>query len=71
MLLETVKFHHRAIEIKSFEYRARNPVIVNRSMTIHGAWVDKSSIELWTLDEDGVVGMTGNVTALPPNHQQS
>jgi hydroxyacyl-ACP dehydratase HTD2-like protein with hotdog domain len=62
MLLETVKFHHRAVEFKSFNYRARNPIIVNRSMTIHGAWVGKSSIDLWTLDEDEVVGMTGNVT---------
>lgn len=65
MLLETVKFHHRAVRIKSFEYRARNPIIVNRSITIHGVWVDEFSIELWTQDEDGAVGMTGRVVVLP------
>jgi hydroxyacyl-ACP dehydratase HTD2-like protein with hotdog domain len=70
MLLETVNFHHRPAKLKSFEYRARNPVIVNCPMTIHGVWVDESSIELWTLDENGVVGMTGNVTLFSHNRQQ-
>jgi hydroxyacyl-ACP dehydratase HTD2-like protein with hotdog domain len=70
MLLETVKFYHRSATFKSFEYRARNPVIVNRPVTIHGKWVNETSVELWTLDEDGVVGMTGSVTILQPNRQQ-
>lgn len=61
MLLETTKFYNRGAEFTSFEYRARNPVMVNCPMTIHGAWLDQSSVDLWTLDEDGVVGMTGRV----------
>ena len=70
MLLETVQFYHRAVRFESFEYRARNPVIVSHPMTIHGAWVDGSSIQLWTLDGDGVVGMTGSVTILSRDRQQ-
>ena len=62
MLLETAKFHHKTMKMESFEYRARNPVIVNRSMTIHGTWADECTIKLWTVDEDGAVGMTGSVT---------
>ena len=62
MLLETTKFHHCSTEFEFFEYRARNPVIVNRPITIHGAWVAENAIELWTLDDEGIVGMTGNIT---------
>lgn len=62
MLLETVKFHYRSVQIKSFKYRAENPVIVNRPITIHGAWTNKTDVELWTLDDRGTVGMTGRVT---------
>lgn len=61
MLLETAVFFHPEIQIKSFEYRARNPVIVNRLSTIKGVWIDKATIKLWCIDEDGVVGMTGTV----------
>lgn len=62
MLLETVQWHHPSAQFASFEYRARNPVVVDREMTIHGLWVDETSIELWTLDPHGVVGMTGRIT---------
>lgn len=61
MLLETVKFHNRQVKIRSFEYRARNPVIVNRPMTIHGLWLDETLVDLWTIDSEGAVGMTGQV----------
>jgi hypothetical protein len=33
---------------------------------IHGVWLDKFSGELWTLDEDGVVGMTGSIVLTQP-----
>lgn len=65
MLLETTKFHHRSTAFDFFEYRARNPVVVNRPITIHGTWIAENAVELWTLDDEGVVGMTGNITTKP------
>ncbi|KAF8077909.1 hypothetical protein FPV67DRAFT_1557342 [Lyophyllum atratum] len=64
MLLETAIFHNPGLQLKSFEYRARNPIIVNRTSTIHGVWNDNTSIKLWCVDEEGVVGMTGTVQLL-------
>ncbi|RDB21417.1 Mesaconyl-C(4)-CoA hydratase [Hypsizygus marmoreus] len=64
MLLETTVFHHPSIQITSFEYRARNPVVVNRPTTIHGAWTDKNTVALWCVDDDGIVGMTGAVQVM-------
>jgi len=61
MLLETATFHNPGIKLESFEYRAQNPVTVNRPTTIHGTWQDKNTIQLWCEDEEGVVGMTGVV----------
>lgn len=61
MFLEATVFHNPDVQLKSFEYRARNPMIVGRAMSIHGAWKDNSSVKLWCVDEDGVVGMTGTV----------
>lgn len=66
MLLETVNFHHKNLILRSFDYRARNPVFVDRPVMIHGVWLDKFSGELWTLDEDGVVGMTGSIVLTQP-----
>ena len=65
MLLETTKFYHGFTEFDFFEYKARNPIIVNCPITIHGTWITENSIELWTLDDEGVVGMTGNITTKP------
>lgn len=62
MLLETVKWHNPSKVLASFEYRARNPIVVGTLVTIHGVWVDETSIKLWSLDSYGVVGMTGCVT---------
>jgi len=64
MLLETAIFHNPGLQLKSFEYRARNPIIVNRTSTIHGVWNDNTSVKLWCVDDDGVVGMTGTVQLL-------
>jgi len=61
MLLETVLYHKPTAQLESFDYRATNPLIVNREMTINGAWVDKFNVKLWCIDEEGVVGMTGTV----------
>jgi hydroxyacyl-ACP dehydratase HTD2-like protein with hotdog domain len=62
MLLEALVFHKPDVQIKSFEYRAVNPVIVNRQCNIHGSWESPNSVILWAQDDDGVVGMTGMVT---------
>ncbi|KAI0273767.1 hypothetical protein BC834DRAFT_228405 [Gloeopeniophorella convolvens] len=61
MLLETLAYHHPEAQMKSFEYRALNPVVVNRRLTFHGAWNGSSEIALWVVDEAGVVGMKGIV----------
>ncbi|KAI0054121.1 hypothetical protein FA95DRAFT_1507760 [Auriscalpium vulgare] len=63
MLVETLLFHHPDARPKSLEYRALNPVIVNRAVTINGSWTgEKNAVHLWTQDEDGVIGMRGTVT---------
>jgi hydroxyacyl-ACP dehydratase HTD2-like protein with hotdog domain len=61
MLLETVAFNNPGRAIKSFEYRARNPIIVNQPSTINGVWKDATTAALWCVDGNGVVGMTGLV----------
>ena len=48
--------------MKSFEYRALNPVIVNRELTFHGSKSGSNEIALWVRDEAGVVGMKGLVS---------
>ncbi|KAG6814374.1 hypothetical protein H0H92_010960 [Tricholoma furcatifolium] len=58
MLLETAIYHHPGVQIASFEYRAQNPVIVNRESTIHGVWDRHTSMKLWCVDEDGVPAST-------------
>ncbi|KAH0826981.1 hypothetical protein J3R83DRAFT_4640 [Lanmaoa asiatica] len=62
MLLEVVHFYKPGLQLHTFEYRARNPVIVNRNSTIHGALTSNNKIDVWCTDDDGVVGMTGSVT---------
>ncbi|KAI0059510.1 hypothetical protein BV25DRAFT_1829039 [Artomyces pyxidatus] len=62
MLLETLVLHHPDAQLKTFEYRALNPVVVNRELTIYGAWESKDTVSLWTQDRDGVVGMRGTVS---------
>lgn len=62
MMLETLAFHKPDVRMKTFEYRAVNPVIVNRPCIIQGAWDGKHVARLWAEDADGVVGMTGSVT---------
>ncbi|KAM6500486.1 hypothetical protein JOM56_003500 [Amanita muscaria] len=61
MLLETATLNNPALKIKSFEYRAVNPMIVNHRMTIHGAWLDDVTARLWCIDQNGIVGMVGTI----------
>lgn len=61
MMLETVMFERPGSVLKSFSYLARNPLIVGRLHTIFGHYSDPSTIQLWCVSEDGVVGMTGEV----------
>jgi len=61
MLLETLAHYHPEAQMRSFEYRALNPVVVNRELTFYGAWTGTKEIVLWVQDETGVVGMKGKV----------
>ena len=54
--------------ISTFAYRAYNPVLVDRVLHIYGAFlpedpkkVEAKKVILWAEDEDGVVGMSGEV----------
>jgi hydroxyacyl-ACP dehydratase HTD2-like protein with hotdog domain len=61
MLLEVTKFHHPTAQIVHFDYRARNPVIVDRPMIINGLLVDEHTATVWCVNDEGVVGMTGTI----------
>jgi hydroxyacyl-ACP dehydratase HTD2-like protein with hotdog domain len=68
MLLETALFHHPGAKLKTFEYRALNPLVVNQPITIHGAWEKasdssaKKALLVWAVAEGDVVGMSGRIT---------
>ncbi|KAJ6502525.1 hypothetical protein C8R45DRAFT_976875 [Mycena sanguinolenta] len=66
MLLEVTKFDKPTAQIAHFEYRARNPVIVNKPMTINGVWIDEHTATVWCEDDAGIVGMTGTVKLHEP-----
>ena len=54
--------------LNSFEYRARNPVVVGKMQHIYGALSErKNSAVVWAEDDDGVVGMTGNIAIADPH----
>lgn len=61
MLLEALLFHRPGLQLQSFSYRARNPLIVNRTCTICGSFSEEDQIDVWCEDIDGVVVMTGRV----------
>jgi len=61
MLLETTRLQKPEARFAHFEYRARNPIIVNRPLTIAGVWNDEHSATLWAVNDKGVVGMTGEI----------
>src|SRR5260221_435201 len=62
MLLETLVYHHPEVQMKSFEYRALNPVVVDHELTFHGSKSGSNEKKLLVQDEDGVVGMKGVVS---------
>jgi len=65
MLLENFVYHHPDAKLSSFDYRAVNPLTVNNTVTINGAWVNDKTIKVWVVkDLDGVVCMTGNIGVL-------
>ncbi|KAJ6474692.1 hypothetical protein C8R47DRAFT_1179251 [Mycena vitilis] len=61
MLLETTMLQRPKAHFARFEYRARNPIIVNQPVTIAGVWTDRHHASLWCVNNQGVVGMTGSV----------
>lgn len=62
MLLETLAYYYPEVQMKRFEYRALNPVVVNRELTFYGSKSGLNKIVLWVQDEAGVVGMKGLVS---------
>jgi len=63
MLLETAKWYNPSIAILTFDYQARNPIIVNQPCTINGVWTDEKALFMWCADEAGLVGMIANIQA--------
>lgn len=62
MLLDTTALYFPGSRFKSFEYRAINPIVVNRPVRICGAQEDKETIRVWAEEtESKVVGMTGKI----------
>ncbi|KAG2078264.1 hypothetical protein BDR04DRAFT_1088029 [Suillus decipiens] len=59
LLLESLVYHRPKARLRTFSYRAHNPIFVNCPATIHGAIVAKDKAELWCENDEGVVGMTG------------
>lgn len=62
MLLDTTAYFHPLLQFKSFEYRALNPLVVNRTVTIRGAWENDKTVLVWAVDPDDVVVMSGRIT---------
>ncbi|TFK92105.1 hypothetical protein K466DRAFT_514066 [Polyporus arcularius HHB13444] len=63
MLLDTTALHLPGSSFDNFEYRAINPIVVNRPVRICGAQEDKDTIRVWAEEtESNVVGMTGIIT---------
>nr|VWO98704.1 Gyp1p [Ganoderma boninense] len=66
MLLDTTALQVPG-SFKTFEYRAVNPIAVNRVVSINGAQEDKDTIRVWAEVEEPesghqVVGMVGKIT---------
>ena len=64
MLLEATVFHHPDAVVRSFEYRAVNPLVVGQPIGIWGAWENKRTVIVWATGGpkgNDVVGMTGKI----------
>ncbi|TBU50830.1 hypothetical protein BD309DRAFT_944763 [Dichomitus squalens] len=67
MLLDVTALKIPGRAFKTFEYRAVNPIPVNRRISIHGARESEETIRVWAEAEELetgrlVVGMTGKIT---------
>ena len=61
MLLELVNYG-LSMEIGHFEYRAYNPMLVNRPIVLNAQWNGAHELDLWAADkETGTIGMAGAV----------
>jgi hydroxyacyl-ACP dehydratase HTD2-like protein with hotdog domain len=71
MLLEAFKTRNRGVQLKSFEYRAHNPMLVDQRVTVHGVMNSTSNAmgsgatesgtkmaRLWCETDDGIIGMS-------------
>ncbi|KAI0748171.1 hypothetical protein C8Q80DRAFT_1344474 [Daedaleopsis nitida] len=59
--------HLPASVFRAFEYRAINPIVVNRPVRICGTQEDKETIRVWAEEiQSGVVGMTGRIVLANP-----
>ncbi|KAJ7102991.1 hypothetical protein C8R43DRAFT_1092253 [Mycena crocata] len=67
MLLEVTMLDNPKAKISHFEYRARNPIIVNQPMTIAGVRNDEHNATVWCSNNEGVVGMTGSIQLATKN----
>ncbi|KAH9856932.1 hypothetical protein C2E23DRAFT_806000 [Lenzites betulinus] len=62
MLLDVSALQFPGSAFQSFEYRAVNPVVVNRPVKICGAQTDKETVVVWAEETSSkVVGMTGKI----------
>ena len=67
MMLDTTALQVPGRGFKTFEYRAVNPIAVNRRVDINCAQGDKDTIRVWAEVEElesgrQVVGMVGKIT---------
>lgn len=64
MLLEATVRCCQGLTVRSMEYRAQNPLVVNNELGIYGSWVGDKRLFLWCKEEKtGTVGMTGMLEA--------
>ena len=65
MMLDTTSLHLPGSSFGTFEYRAVNPIVVNRPVRICGVQEDKNTIQVWAEEtESKIVGMTGKITLI-------
>ncbi|CDO69526.1 hypothetical protein BN946_scf184785.g31 [Trametes cinnabarina] len=63
MLLDVTALHAPGTPFQSFEYRAVNPIVVNRPVRICGARTEKDTMLVWAEEtSSGIIGMTGKIT---------
>ena len=68
MMLETARLRFPTDMFERFEYRAVNPIVVNRPVRICvGPKQEGNMVQVWAEERDSkVVGMTGTITFIDP-----